>query len=45
MNMAFTFNDNYNLPFVSKFELLKEYIFDKKYYLLGLYINEFYIKL
>ena len=41
---SFTFNDNYNLPFVSKFELVNQYIFDKKYYLLGLYINELLYK-
>ena len=32
------------LPFVSKFELINQYVFDKKYYLLGLYINELLYK-
>tara|TARA_Y100000389_G_C17459140_1_gene520350 strand:+ start:1750 stop:2415 length:666 start_codon:yes stop_codon:yes gene_type:complete len=40
----FTFNDKYSFPYMSKFELINEYTFDKKYYLLGLYINELLYK-
>ena len=40
----FTFNDNYSLPYLSKFEIVNEYNFNKKYYLLGLYINELLYK-
>ncbi len=41
---SFTYNDNYNLPFVSKFELINQHVFERKYYLLGLYINELLYK-
>ena len=41
---SFTYNDKYNLPFVSKFELINQHVFDRKYYLLGLYINELLYK-
>ena len=41
---SFTFNDNYSLPYLSKFEIVNEYNFNKKYYLLGLYINELLYK-
>ena len=41
----FSFNDKYNFPFLSKFETIAEYKFDKKYYLLGLYINELLYKI
>ena len=32
------------LPYLTKFELLNQYVFDKKYYLLGLYVNELLYK-
>ena len=41
---SFTFNEKYSLPYLTKFELLNQYVFDKKYYLLGLYINELLYK-
>ena len=40
----FTFNQKYELPIISKFELVNRFEFDKKYYLLGLYINELVYK-
>jgi len=40
----FSYNDNYKFPYLSKFETIKVYTFDKKYYLLGLYINELLYK-
>ena len=40
----FNYNEKYKLPFLSKFETIKEYSFDKKYYLLGLYVNELLYK-
>ena len=40
----FTFDDKYNLPYLSKCEHVHDYGFDKKYYLLGLYINELLYK-
>ena len=41
---SFTFDQKYSLPYLTKFELLNQYVFDKKYYLLGLYINELLYK-
>ena len=41
---GFIYDDKYNLPYLSKFELITDYPFDKKYYLLGLYINELLYK-
>tara|TARA_B100000035_G_scaffold239192_2_gene207477 strand:+ start:3840 stop:4508 length:669 start_codon:yes stop_codon:yes gene_type:complete len=41
---SFTYNNNYNLPYIAKFELINQYIFDTKYYLLGLYLNELLYK-
>ena len=41
---TFTFNKKYSLPYLTKFELVSEYIFNKKYYLLGLYVNELLYK-
>ena len=41
---SFTFNEKYSLPYLTKFELINQYIFDKKYYLLGLYVNELLYK-
>ena len=41
---SFTFNEKYSLPYLTKFEILNQYIFDKKYYLLGLYVNELLYK-
>ena len=41
---SFIYNDKYSLPYLSKFELIAGYPFDKKYYLLGLYINELLYK-
>ncbi len=41
---SFTFNEKYSLPYLTKFELLNQYSFDKKYYLLGLYVNELLYK-
>ncbi len=41
---SFTYNDNYNLPYLSKFESINEYSFSKRFYLLGLYINELLYK-
>ena len=41
---SFTFNKKYSLPYLTKFELLNQYVFDKKYYLLGLYVNELLYK-
>ena len=41
---SFTFNEKYSLPYLTKFELLNQYIFNKKYYLLGLYVNELLYK-
>lgn len=38
------YNDKYNFPYLSKFEISHEFSFDKKYYLLGLYINELLYK-
>ncbi len=40
----FSYNEKYKFPFLSKFETIHEYSFDKKYYLLGLYINEILYK-
>ncbi len=40
----FSYNDKYRFPFLSKFETIKVHSFDKKYYLLGLYINELLYK-
>ena len=40
----FTYNDKYSFPYLSKFELINSYPFNKKYYLLGLYINELLYK-
>ncbi len=40
----FTYDDKYKFPFLSKFETINEYNFDRKYYLLGLYINELLYK-
>jgi len=40
----FTYDDKYKFPFLSKFETINEYNFEKKYYLLGLYINELLYK-
>ena len=41
---SFTFNEKYSLPYLTKFELLNQYVFNKKYYLLGLYVNELLYK-
>ena len=41
---SFSFNEKYSLPYLTKFELLNQYVFDKKYYLLGLYVNELLYK-
>lgn len=41
---SFTFDEKYSLPYLTKFEILNQYIFDKKYYLLGLYVNELLYK-
>jgi DNA repair protein RecO (recombination protein O) len=41
---SFTFDEKYSLPYLTKFELLNQYIFNKKYYLLGLYVNELLYK-
>ena len=41
---SFSFNEKYTLPYLTKFELLNQYVFDKKYYLLGLYVNELLYK-
>ena len=41
---SFTFDEKYSLPYLTKFELLNQYVFDKKYYLLGLYVNELLYK-
>ena len=41
---SFTYNEKYSLPYLTKFELLNQYVFDKKYYLLGLYVNELLYK-
>ena len=41
---SFTYDDKYNLPYLSRFEAINDYDFDKKYYLLGLYINELLYK-
>ena len=41
---SFTFNKKYSLPYLMKFELISEHAFDKKYYLLGLYVNELLYK-
>ncbi len=40
----FSYNEKYTFPFLTKFEIIKEYNFDRKYYLLGLYINELLYK-
>ncbi len=40
----FSYNEKYKFPFLSKFETIQEYSFDRKYYLLGLYINELLYK-
>ncbi len=40
-----TFNDSYDFPYLSKFENIREYNFEKKYYILGLYINELIYKM
>tara|TARA_B100001113_G_scaffold181347_1_gene148541 strand:- start:3025 stop:3693 length:669 start_codon:yes stop_codon:yes gene_type:complete len=40
----FSYNDKYKFPYLSKFEIISEYNFSKKYYLLGLYINELLYK-
>ena len=36
---SFTFNKKYSLPYLSKYELVSENVFNKKYYLLGLEID------
>ena len=41
---SFSYDDKYNLPYLSRFEAINDYDFDKKYYLLGLYINELLYK-
>ena len=41
---SFYYDDKYNLPYLSHFEAINDYDFDKKYYLLGLYINELLYK-
>ena len=41
---AFSFNDSYSLPYLSKFEIVNEHFFNKNYYLLGLYLNELLYK-
>ena len=40
----FSYNDKYSFPYLSKFEIIKSFSFHKKYYLLGLYINELIYK-
>ena len=40
----FSYNDKYSFPYLSKFELINSFSFAKKYYLLGLYINELLYK-
>tara|TARA_B100000900_G_scaffold264641_1_gene225776 strand:+ start:4027 stop:4695 length:669 start_codon:yes stop_codon:yes gene_type:complete len=40
----FSYDDKYKFPFLSKFEIISEYKFNKEYYLLGLYINELLYK-
>ena len=40
----FSYDEKYTFPFLSKFEIIKENSFDRKYYLLGLYINELLYK-
>ncbi len=40
----FSYNNTYKFPFLSKFETITEYNFNKEYYLLGLYINELLYK-
>lgn len=40
----FTYNDKYNFPYLSKFENVNNLSIHKKYYLLGLYINELLYK-
>ena len=41
---SFTFNEKYSLPYLTKFELINQYVFNKRYYLLGLYVNELLYK-
>ena len=40
----FSYNDKYSFPYLSKFEVINSFPFDKKYYLLGLYVNELLYK-
>lgn len=40
----FSYNDKYNFPYLSKFEIVNSFSINKKYYLLGLYINELLYK-
>tara|TARA_B100001063_G_scaffold44555_1_gene38323 strand:- start:794 stop:1462 length:669 start_codon:yes stop_codon:yes gene_type:complete len=40
----FTYNNKYSFPYLSKFELINSYSLKKKYYLLGLYVNELLYK-
>ncbi len=40
----FTYNNKYSFPYLSKFELINSYPLKKKYYLLGLYVNELLYK-
>ena len=40
----FSYNDKYSFPYLSKFEIINSFPFDKKYYLLGLYVNELLYK-
>ena len=40
----FSYNDKYSFPYLSKFEIINSFSFDKKYYLLGLYVNELLYK-
>ena len=30
---SFTFNEKYSLPYLTKFELINQYVFNKRYYL------------
>tara|TARA_B100000941_G_scaffold270987_1_gene229355 strand:+ start:552 stop:1220 length:669 start_codon:yes stop_codon:yes gene_type:complete len=41
---SFTFNKKYSLPYLIKYELVSENVFNKRYYLLGLYVNELLFK-
>jgi DNA repair protein RecO (recombination protein O) len=40
----FSYNDKYSFPYLSKFEIINSFSFHKKYYLLGLYVNELLYK-